>query len=104
MTTLVFQALKGYATAKYTCLGCGKKREKRFTEECTVNPFNTNDDGTIKSARQVQQQASARAVAAKEKFLRHPLCSKCEPTFFSPEGKIVRDTRAALNASQGGGK
>jgi hypothetical protein len=57
------------ATAPYTCAcgGCGKTLNRVAKVEHTVNPFNKNDDGSIKTRSEVYRSAdlAAREEAAK---------------------------------------
>lgn len=59
-----FQVVKAVATRNMQCeRGCGRKTTRQRTFECTVNPFNTNQDGTVKSAGEVREQAQQQADA-----------------------------------------
>ncbi|TGW16887.1 hypothetical protein E4417_16820 [Stenotrophomonas maltophilia] len=52
------------ATRNLQCeRGCGRKTTRRHIFECTINPFNTNADGSVKSEREVRAQAQAKADA-----------------------------------------
>jgi hypothetical protein len=59
------------------CLGCGKRlrRAKRFYQ--TINPFNTNADGAIKSRAEIMSELQAEAAAWMNKPEK---CSTCEET------------------------
>lgn len=59
-----FQAVKVVATRNLQCeRGCGRKTTRQRIFECTINPFNTNADGSVKSECEVRAQAQAKADA-----------------------------------------
>lgn len=59
-----FKAVRVVATRNMQCeRGCGRKTTRQRTFECTINPFNTNADGTVKSEREVRAQAQEKADA-----------------------------------------
>jgi len=55
MTTINFEQIKRKKTLSGVCKVCGKKRTRTITEEQTINPFNKNSDGTIKSFHEVSK-------------------------------------------------
>lgn len=74
-----FQSYPAVAEATFDCPKCGKlKRKRTFRAECTVNPFNVNDDGSVKTPGQVRLQSSAEAGRERDQFMREPLCATCE--------------------------
>ena len=94
MTTYVFQGYPAQVSATFDCPCCGKKKRKRtFRHECTVNPFNKNEDGTIKTAEEVSQQSLSKAVQEREEFLREPLCATCENALSWTDRSALRDRR-----------
>lgn len=96
MTTHTFQAYPAVAKATFTCGSCGKaKRTRSFRVECTVNPFNKNEDGTMKTPFEVRRQSSEKAVAARDAFLRKPLCATCEGALPYADRKQLWADRAA---------
>lgn len=85
-----FQMFPASAVAKFDCPSCGKKARKRtFHGECTCNPFNKNEDGTVKSPTEVRAQSKQDADSQRKRFMVEPLCLKCE------DGLAFKD-RAAL--------
>jgi len=57
-----FEVVKVVGTRTLVCEGgCGRRAARRKTFECTINPFNRNKDGTIKSREEVRAQAQAEA-------------------------------------------
>lgn len=53
MTTINFQEIKNKQILSGICKVCNKKRTRTITEEQTINPFNKNADGTIKTRYEV---------------------------------------------------
>lgn len=91
-----FQAYGRSASCTFTCLACQKdKRKRTFRHEHTVNPFNTNPDGTSKPASQVSQEAQAAANQERDQFMVYPLCKGCEDARSWSEMKSIRAQRAS---------
>ncbi|MCA1570762.1 MAG: hypothetical protein LC798_10690 [Chloroflexi bacterium] len=71
---IVFPVVRYRATKSLPCPVCGKKVRRRWTVEHTVNPYNRNADGTVRTPQQVQERA--RAVG--QQWERRPeMCSRC---------------------------
>lgn len=74
-----FAVRRGVASYQVRCSGCGKLLTRKAVTECTVNPFNKNEDGTIKSSQEVSRQAQANAeFEAKKLAEKTALCRDCE--------------------------
>jgi len=57
-----FQVVKAVATRNLQCeRGCGRKTTRQRTFECTINPFNRNEDGSVKTESEVRAQAQQKA-------------------------------------------
>ncbi len=96
MPTYTFQGYKGRAEHRFTCPQCGKpNRHRTFTVEHTVNPFNKNDDGSVKTPKEVQASARLAAQKQRDEFIRKPLCATCE-------NQLSYDDRKAVFAERGG--
>jgi hypothetical protein len=96
MTTYRFNGYTGRARHVFTCEVCSKpNRTKTFTREHTVIPFNKNADGSIKQARQVQQEAQAAAVAERAEFAKHPVCASCWDAMSYAEKQTISALRKA---------
>lgn len=94
MVTYHFQGFKGRAEHRFTCPSCMKpNRLRTFTVEHTVNPFNRNEDGSIKTAREVQASAYLAAKAELDRFATAPLCATCENALTYDELKALRARR-----------
>lgn len=97
MATYTFQAYPAVAKATFTCVCCGNEnRTRTFRAECTVNPFNTNPDGSIKSSSEVWRQSAERAASQRDEFMRKPFCKACEDALsYSERRQLHADRRAA---------
>ena len=75
MSWVKFPVIKVKATRAVRCQGCKKPMTRTKTFECTINPFNKNSDGSIKSASEVREQAQALA----DKWNPEPIrCGACK--------------------------
>lgn len=89
-----FPAYGRAASCTFKCLACQKdKRKRSFRVEMTVNPFNTNPDGSMKLASQVSQEAQAAANKERDQFMIYPLCRGCEDARSWSEMKSIRERR-----------
>lgn len=61
--TTTYDRVKATAKREVTCPGCHGKRTIQRTFYQTVNPFNKNEDGTIKTYRQVWRSVTDEAKA-----------------------------------------
>lgn len=79
--TTTYDRLKAQAQRKVTCPGCGKSRVIRRTFYQTVNPFNRNDDGTVKTYLQVQNSVRQEAADWEpgHRDLYHETCWRVAP-------------------------
>jgi len=72
-----YQVIERKQKIKGRCLKCGLRREITIRSGQTINPFNKNDDGTIKSYEQVLDSVNNNLILLimrrKQKFI----CSKC---------------------------
>ena len=59
------------------CPVCGRRVTKSQTFEQTVNPFNRNEDGSVKTREQVRADVHAEAEAWQPDF-RHEKCKEKE--------------------------
>ncbi|KXO90934.1 Uncharacterised protein (plasmid) [Tsukamurella tyrosinosolvens] len=73
MTTYTFETVRRGAQRTGACPACGKRTTRRRTFEQTVNPFNRNLDGSVKSRDEVFAAVSAEAAAWEPDF-RHGAC------------------------------
>ena len=59
--TTRFKPIKAWREKLGKCPVCGKRVVRKATFEHTVNPFNKNKDGNIKSDSEVRQDVNAEA-------------------------------------------
>ena len=91
---VTFPAYGRSAVCTFKCLACQKdKRKRTFRVEMTVNPYNTNPDGTMKQAAQVSQEAQESANRERDQFLVYPLCKACEDAPSWSEMKAIHERR-----------
>lgn len=96
MPTYTFRGYPATFTHRFTCPCCGKpNRVRTFTVEHTVNPFNRNSDGTVKTSAEVQRDAAIEARKQRENFLKEPLCATCEKALPWAERRALEERRAA---------
>lgn len=101
MARYTFQAYPAVAKATFTCVSCGKeKRTRTFRHECTVNPFNTKDDGSVRTPNEVREQSRMKAQTERDQFMRKPLCATCENDLSYSERKALREERKAEGRQQ----
>ncbi len=91
---VTFPAYGRSAACTFKCLACQKdKRKRTFRVEMTVNPYNTNPDGTTKPASQVSQEAQESADRDRDRFMAYPLCKSCEDARSWSEMKSIHARR-----------
>lgn len=74
MPTIRFRELTHRATKNLPCPGRGKKVRRARTFGQTLNPFNKNADGTVKTAKDIYAELAARAEAWKTEPV---MCTPC---------------------------
>lgn len=102
---VTFLAYGRTASCTFKCLACQKdKRKRTFRAEHTVNPFNTNPDGTQKPPAQVAQESQADANRRRDQFMVYPLCKACEDArSWSEMRSINARRRASETVTRNGG-
>jgi hypothetical protein len=94
-TTTVYESRKGRAECTFQCREClNKNRKRAFTYEYTVNPFNKNEDGSVKTSGQVWREAQNAAEKEKAEFMRYPMCRTCEDSLTPSSRQALREKRA----------
>ncbi|BAL87185.1 hypothetical protein AMIS_19650 [Actinoplanes missouriensis 431] len=76
MPTYTFEELKRSQTFKLKC-ACGKRFQRTIAETQTVNPFNKNQDGTVKTRTEVWQSVGEKLREAIDRFT--PTCPAGHP-------------------------
>jgi len=74
MTHIVFRQIKMFSKKSGKCPGCGKRVSKQQTFCHTVNPFNKDEHGNVKSPDHVYQDVKKEAADWKPDFT----CSTCK--------------------------
>jgi hypothetical protein len=97
---VTFPAYGRSATCTFKCLACQKdKRKRTLRVEMTVNPYNTNPDGTMKPASQVSLEAQAEANRQRDQFMTYPHCKSCEDARSWSEMKSINERRRASSVT-----
>lgn len=52
--TTKFEVVKYHGTKSVPCKCCGKRLQRKKTHEATINPWNKNADGSVKTRNEVQ--------------------------------------------------
>lgn len=73
-----FQKLEVKQTVKVPCLKCGKKAPRVAKAWQTMNPFNKNKDGSIKSSQEIYRELNQEVKICASAILdAKRICSKC---------------------------
>lgn len=72
MPTYRFREVKTQAKRSFVCDACGKRKRLQQTFSMTINPYNQNPDGTVRTPAEVQA-----AVAAKADAWQPTTCASC---------------------------
>jgi hypothetical protein len=76
MTTYRYEEVKHTAKRRVTCSVCGKKFNRQRTFEQTVNPWNMNPNGSVRTYQEVR----AAVFALAQQWQPEPDCGKHEAT------------------------
>ena len=74
ITTTRFDEVSTFAEKSGKCDVCGKacKRREKFYQ--TLNPFNKNQDGSVKTHQEIRKEIELKAIEWKLKPVRHAKC------------------------------
>lgn len=72
--TTYFKKLQRRSTKTGICTVCGKKCSLSKTFYQTINPFNKNSDGQVKTSREISDELDNEVKAWKEKPATHVKC------------------------------
>lgn len=79
MRRITFDQHWGHAVANVACLKCGRISKRHVREYCTVNPFNKNADGSVKTPAEVLSDAQRDAAdSAARQEAEGRVCRLCE--------------------------
>lgn len=99
-------AFKGYKCSQkviFSCSVCKKKnRSKTISNEHTVNPFNKNEDGSIKTYDQVKASSTVKTEKEVREFKQFPVCETCWVNMNQNERvRVINKRREALHFEDG---
>lgn len=77
MTTYTFQRIQARRQHAGICPVCGRQVRRSRTFWHTVNPFNRNDDGTVRTPAEVRDRVNAEADAWEPDFT-HTTCAEAD--------------------------
>lgn len=79
MTTYIYQEVKRQITLRGVCKTCGKKRTRTIAEAQTINPYNRNKDGSIKSCHEVEKSVAIELETRVKRFKEEGfICKGCQ--------------------------
>ena len=79
MTTINFKEIKLKKTLNGICKNCLKKRTRTIDEYQTINPFNKNEDGSIKTHFEVSKSVKNKLENRIKRFLEEGfICRSCK--------------------------
>lgn len=74
MTTYRYDAITARGYKRGPCEVCGKTAERSQTFYQTLNPFNRDADGSVKTAAQIRREVNAEALSWQQGTVRHARC------------------------------
>ncbi|MFF9118349.1 hypothetical protein ACF09Y_22565 [Streptomyces massasporeus] len=76
MPTYRFREIKHQASKNLPCPVCGKKLRRQRTFGQTLNPFNKNADGQVKTELEIVRELNATAAEWEQQPEPHPNCQQ----------------------------
>ncbi|KAB1146762.1 hypothetical protein F7R91_14375 [Streptomyces luteolifulvus] len=76
MPTYRFREIKHQASKSLPCPACGKKLRRQRTFSQTLNPFNKNKDGQVKTELEIVRELVVVASKWEAEPEPHPACQK----------------------------
>ena len=74
----IFETIKEKQSVKGICSVCNKRKSRIVIIEQTVNPFNQNEDGTVKNRQQVYQAVSEKLSKKVRELSENFICASCK--------------------------
>lgn len=74
---ITFQEYRDRLQVKGICKACGKKRTRTITETMTMNPFNKNPDGTVRSGRDISLAIAEKIGKMETSLKKNFMCATC---------------------------
>jgi hypothetical protein len=72
--TTTFEVVCHRAVKSLPCPGCGKRLRRQRTFEQTINPYNRNADGTVKTRAEIRQELITEAAVWADTAETHAAC------------------------------
>lgn len=72
-----FDEIKDKIKVSGVCKKCGKKRSRTVSEFQTLNPFNKNENGSIKSVSEIRRELRISILKQSKKLLENFICATC---------------------------
>jgi predicted RNA-binding Zn-ribbon protein involved in translation (DUF1610 family) len=72
--TTRFEVVRHKAVKSLPCPVCGKRLRRQRTFEQTINPYNRNEDGTVKTRNEIRAELAAQAAEWARQPETHPAC------------------------------
>ncbi len=69
-----FNEIKARREVTGKCVDCGKRRKRVIVNCQTINPFNKNEEGFVKTANEIRLEVD-KAIAVKQQDLKSKLCA-----------------------------
>lgn len=76
MPTYRFEEVKGYYDKKVPCTVCGRQVRRQRTFSQTLNPFNKNAQGELKTRKEIYAELHEKGTAWKAEPETHPKCEQ----------------------------
>ena len=76
---IIFNEIKDKLLVKGICEKCGKKRSRTVSDSQTINPYNKNKDGLLKTRLEIQEELFKSVLKQKEELKKHFMCTTCLP-------------------------
>jgi hypothetical protein len=84
ITRIQFDVIKHSTKVTGRCTKCGKRRTRTVIKEQTVNPFNRNADGTIKTREEIHEAVWAEVAAEADALQKDFICATCRDELLWP--------------------
>ena len=95
-----FQSVRRSRKVRFTCVNCGAtNRSRTITVEHTVNPFNKNENGTVRTPAQVAENVTRQLARDVLKFSAEPWCARCENDLPWAASRALAHRRSASAAA-----
>lgn len=96
VTRYTFEEIQRSRVVRAVCARCGKKRQRTFTADQTVNPYNKNEDGSVKTRDQVIASVNAEL----DNFCAETFyCATCYGLKRAEQRKQALDAHGSLSAT-----